>query len=157
MSDLVSMNWNLQGFDKVSAKLQALPAEMRGKPGRSALGQAVRVTTNQAKSNALRVNDPETGRAIADNVVQRFRSKVFKRTGDLMISVGVATEKGRIPPGNPDTGPNGNTPHWHLIELGTEKVRARPFLRPALEATIDRVQVVFADRLGKAIDKAAKK
>lgn len=149
--------WDLKGFEQVTAKLRALPVELRGKPGRSALGSAARLVTNQAKDNALRIDDAETGRKIADNVVQRFRSRYFKQTGDLMISVGVATLKGRIPAGNPDTGPKGNTPHWHLIELGTEKTRAQPFLRPALPALSDRVQATFASKLEKAIDRLVKK
>lgn len=153
---MFDVKWDLKGFDRVSKKLQELPVAMRGKPGRSALGSAVRVMTNKANDNALRVDDPLTGRRIADNIVQRFRSKYFKRTGDLMISVGVGTAKGRIPRGNPDEGPKGNTYHWHLVELGTEKMKAQPFLRPTFQQTSDKVQQVFAEKLEKQIDKIAK-
>lgn len=154
---MYDVKWDLKGFDQVSKRLQALPAGLRGKAGRSALGSAVRVMTNQAKDNALRVDDPETGRKIADNIVQRFRSKYFKRTGDLMISVGVSTSKGRIPQGNPDEGPKGNTYHWHLVELGTEKMKAQPYLRPAFGQTVDKVQQVFAAKLDQQITKIVKK
>lgn len=148
--------WDLKGFDNVIKKMRALPVALRGKPGRSALGSAARVVTNAAKENALRVDDAETGRRIADNVVQRFRSRHYKRTGDLMVSVGVATDHGRIPKGNPDTGPKGNTPHWHLLELGTEQAKAQPFLRPALENNIGTVESVLAQKLEQQLDKISK-
>lgn len=148
--------WDLRGFDRVMAKMRDIPVKLRGKAGRSALGRAARVVTNAAKKNAERIDDAETGRTISANITQRFRSKFFKQTGDLMISVGVATNKGPIPKGNPDEGPKGNTPHWHLIERGTEKARAEPFMLPALVQSIDPVQTKFATELEKAIDKIAK-
>lgn len=148
--------WDLKGYDSVVGKMRALPFQIRGKAGRSALGSAARVVVKTAKQNALRVDDAETGRSIARNIVQRFRSRYFKQTGDLMVSVGVATPKGRIPRGNPDEGAGGPTFHWHLVELGTEQARAQPFLRPALESNIDAVQSVFADKLSAQIDKLVK-
>ncbi|HEY8355166.1 MAG TPA: HK97-gp10 family putative phage morphogenesis protein [Methylophilaceae bacterium] len=149
--------WELQGFDKVIAKLKQLPVQIRGKAGRSALGSAARIVTKDAKSRALNVDDKDTGRKIADNIVQRFRTRYFRQTGDLMVSVGVGTENGRIPKGNPDTGPKGNTPHWHLIELGTERAKAQPFLQPALQGNIPAVQDMFAKKLDQQIDKIVKK
>ncbi|MDR0259617.1 MAG: HK97 gp10 family phage protein, partial [Comamonas sp.] len=127
------------------------------KPARSALGKAATLVRKQAQANALRFDDPDTGRRIADNIIQRFRGRHFKRTGDLMVSVGVGTEKGRIPKGNPDTGPKGNTPHWHLLELGAEKIRAQPFLRPAAEEVAPQVMDAFALNMNKAVDQIVRK
>lgn len=149
--------FGLIGFDEVMKKLKGLPEAMRGKAGRSALGSAARVVTNAAKKNAERIDDAATGREISDNVMQRFRTRYFRRTGDLMISVGVGAEKGRIPKGNPDTGPKGNTPHWHLVELGTEKAAAEPFMRPALAGNINTVIDTFGRKLDQQIDKAISK
>jgi HK97 gp10 family phage protein len=145
--------WDIRGVDQLMDRLKKMPAKLRGKVGRSALGSAARVVTNTAKQNALKVDDAETGRKIADNITQRFRSKHFKMTGDLMISIGVATMMGRIPPGNPDEGPKGNTPHWHLLELGTEQARAQPFLRPAIYSNMATVQEVFIKKMGQQLDK----
>lgn len=153
---MADIEFNLTGMDEAIKKLRALPVELRKKPGRSALGYAAKIVRLAAKDNALRIDDAGTGRRIADNIVQRFRSRYFKQTGDLMISVGVATERGRIPKGNPDAGPGGNTPHWHLIELGTENARAEPFLRPALEQNIGAATDEFGRRLDKAIDRIVK-
>jgi len=117
---MADVEFSLLGLDGVIKRMRSLPVELRKKPGRSALGRAARLVRLAAVSNAQGVDDPETGRQIAQNIVQRFRSRYYRQTGDLMISVGVATERGRIPKGNPDAGAKGNTPHWHLVELGTE-------------------------------------
>lgn len=147
----------LQGFDEVIKRMRALPVELRKKPGRSALGKAATLIRKQAQANAEQIDDADTGRKISQNVVQRFRSRYLKRTGDLMISVGVGTDKGRIPKGNPDTGPKGNTPHWHLIELGTEQARAQPFLRPAAEQRAAEAIALFGTELDKAITRILSK
>lgn len=151
------MEFKIQGVDALTARMRALPVELRKKPARSALGKAAKVIREQAQANARQLDDPETGRAIADNIVQRLRSRYNRRTGDVMISVGVATEKGRIPKGNPDTGPNGNTPHWHLLELGTESMAAQPFLRPAAEAKAGAAINEFAAGLDQALTRLTKR
>lgn len=156
MSIDIEGKFSLIGFDTVIGKMRALPVAMRGKPGRLALGRAAAIVRKAAQQNAAKVDDPETGRKIAQNVTQRFRSRYFKQTGDLMISVGVATPKGRIPKGNPDEGAKGPTPHWHLIELGTENSRAQPFLQPALSNNINSVIDTFAVNLEAQIDKVVK-
>lgn len=148
------VNFTLTGFDEVRKKLAQTPIKLRTKGSRRALGRAAAIVRKAARQNALRVDDAETGRRIADNIGQRVRSGYSRRTGDAMVSVGVLTERGRIPKGNPDTGRKGNTPHWHLIELGTEKARAQPFLRPALDSNIGAVIDKFAIELDKEIEKA---
>ena len=154
---MADIEFKIEGVDSLLARMRALPQELRKKPARSALGKAAKVIRMQAAENALQLDDPETGRAISANVIQRFRSRYSKRTGDLMISVGVGTEKGRIPKGNPDTGVKGNTPHWHLLELGTEKTPAQPFLRPAGEQKAGEAVQVFASELDKAIARLLRK
>lgn len=153
---MADVKFDMSGIDGILKKMKALPVAMRKKPARSALGKGAAIVRKQAKINVANSDDPETGRRIADNIVQRFRSRYLKQTGDLMISVGVSTEKGRIPKGNPDTGPKGNTPHWHLLEEGTELMPAQPFLRPAAEQSAQQVFQTFSTELEKALDKLVK-
>lgn len=153
---MADVKFNMSGIDGIVKKMRAIPVALRKKPARSALGKGATVLRKQAKTNAASSDDPETGRKIADNIVQRFRGRFYKRTGDLMISVGVGTEKGRIPEGNPDTGPKGNTPHWHLVEEGTELMPAQPFLRPAAEQAAEQVFQTFCTELDKEMDKLVK-
>jgi HK97 gp10 family phage protein len=150
------VEFDLKGFDAIIERMKKLPAELRGKAGRSALGSAAAIVRKKAKENALRIDDIETGRKIADNIVQRVRTRYTRQTGDLKVSVGVGTERGRIPKGNPDEGPRGGTPHWHLVELGTERVQEQPFMRPALESSAEQVVATFADKLSKQLDKVTR-
>ena len=145
------VKFSIIGMDKIAMRFTALTDGFRKKTAQSALGSAVGVIRKDAKRRALAIDDPETGRVIADNIVQRVRSRYNKRTGDIMISVGVNTAHGRIPSGNPDTGKGGSTPHWHLIEEGTEKMAARPFLRPAMNENINQVLDTFATKLEQKI------
>lgn len=134
----------LTGFDEAVEKLLKLPQDLRKRALVRAMSRSTRIVTKAAKANALRVDDSATGRRIANNVQQRFASRTYKQTGDVMFRVGVATPKGRIPKGNPDEGVKGPTPHWHLVELGTEEMRAEPFMLPAL-----------TNNIGLVIDKTA--
>lgn len=145
------VKFSLVGMDKISMRFHALTDNFRKKAAQSALGSAAGVIKRDAKRRALALDDPETGRVIADNITQRVRSRYNKRTGDIMISVGVNTAHGRIPSGNPDTGKGGSTPHWHLVEEGTEKMAARPYLRPAMNENINKVLDTFATKLEQKI------
>ena len=150
---MADVQFKVEGTADLFKRLRALPKELQLKPGRSALGKAAAVVSKQAKINAEALDDADTGRKIALNITQRWRGKYFKHTGDMMISVGVGMDKGRIPKGNPDTGAKGNTPHWHLLELGTQDMRAQPFLRPAAEKMAEQAISTFGSELDKAITK----
>jgi len=141
----------VEGLDAVLRKLKDLPIKVRRSAARKATGKGAAIIRKKAKQNALRVDDPNTGRRIADNIGQRFRSRYFRQTGDTMISVGVLSNRGRIPKGNPDEGAKGNTPHWHLVELGTENARAQPFLRPAAESSVSEVFDAVATELERQV------
>jgi HK97 gp10 family phage protein len=45
-------------------------------------------------------------------------------------------------------------PHSHLIEYGTVKMQAQPFMRPAITATRGKVIAIVAEGLKKILDKA---
>jgi len=139
------------GLDQVLRNLKELPLKVRRSAARKAVGKGASIVRKRAKQNALQVDDPQTGRRIADNIGQRFRSRYFRQTGDTMVSVGVLTNRGRIPRGNPDEGRGGNTPHWHLVELGTERAPAQPFLRPAAESSASEVFNAVASELERQV------
>lgn len=148
-----TFDFSILGLDEVTKKLGNLSVELGDSAGRRAVRKAFGVVARAARENALLVDDPETGRRIRDNIRLQFASRFYRDTGDIMYRVGVATRKGRIPKGNPDEGPKGNTPHWHLVELGTEKARAQPFLRPALSENINKVMDKLVTELDKEITK----
>jgi HK97 gp10 family phage protein len=116
------------------------------------------VVRNAARSNALQMDDKETGRSIARNVTEKWNGRLFKTTGDLGFRVGV--QQGAVLPKKgeaPDLSAGGPTPHWRLLEFGTERMAARPFMRPALENNVQRATDEFMRQYGKALDRAIKK
>src|SRR5690625_1703368 len=148
------VQFSLIGFEEVIRKMNGMPVKSGNSGRRKARRVAANIVSRAARKNAERADAPVTGRRIRDKVGKRTRSRHFRQTGDSMVSVGVLTLRGPIPKGNPDTGRRGNTPHWHLVELGTERARAQPFLRPALADNIGPVTDKFASELDKEIEKA---
>ncbi len=156
MADTVE--FSITGLDSLLGKLDSVKDDVKRKGGRYALRKAAQIIVDKAKQNAERIDDSETGRSIAENIAMRWNGRLFKRTGDLGFRIGVLTGSIRnMEPGNPDTGPGGATPHAMLIELGTEKARAQPYLRPAAENNIGAVTDEFVRQYERAIDRAIKR
>ena len=152
------VEFSLTGVDELIGKLESVTYDVKRKGGRFALRKAAQVVAAKAKANALRIDDADTGRTIADNIALRWNGKLFKRTGDLGFRIGVLTGSTRnLQPGNPDTGPGGATPHAMLVELGTSKARAQPYMRPAMENNISEITNEFLTQYDKALTRAIKK
>lgn len=145
----------LERVDALRPKMQKLNDALNQKLVRQALSAGARLIRDRARSIVSQHDDPKTGRQIAKNIVTRYRSKMSRQTGDVVVSVGVAYPKGRIPKGNPDDGVQ--TPHWHLLEMGTEKMRAQPFLLPAAMQEAASLPQAIVDDLSKRLDKEVDK
>lgn len=146
------VEYQLTGVDELIGKLQSISDDMKRKGGRAALRKAANVIANRAKANARRLDDPETGRSIADNIAVRWNGREFKRNGNLAFRIGVL--HGAVLKKHPDKAKNAPTPHWRLLEFGTEKMRAQPFMRPAAENGAGEASNTFVEEYGKAIDRA---
>lgn len=151
-----SFQFTLNGVDSLLGKLEAIKDETKYKGGRYALRKAAQLVRDAAKQNAARLDDPDTGRRISDNIVERWNGREFKATGDLAFRVGVM-HGAVIPRDNRDQGAKGPTPHWRLPEFGTEKMAATPFMSPALEQNIGAATNEFISQYEKAIDRAIKR
>ena len=176
-----SVEFKLEGFDQLKAKLNSLEQDVKKKGGRFALRKAANIVADSVKQNARGIDDPGTEEKIADNVAIRWSGRRFKRTGDLMFRVGILggaratgkakrkTERRRARLGQTslaDLGeiegrgkdnPGGDTFYWRFVEFGTEKTPARPFLRPALERNVTKATNEFVKQYGKSIDRAIKR
>lgn len=149
------IDFSITGLESLLGKLDAISDDLRRKGGRAALRRAGNVIVEKAKENASRLDDPETGRSIAANVTQRWNGRLFRRTGDLGFRIGVL--HGAVLKNHPDLSESAPTPHWRLIEFGTEKMRAQPFMRPATESNLNEVTDTFATEYEKALDRAIKR
>lgn len=138
--------FKLEGADAALAKLRALGDPKRVKSAvRSAGTKAMRPVRDAARANVRGLDDPETASTIWKKIVTQYRSQQSK--GDqVVVSVGV---QGGAKPvkGDKDTG------HWRLIEFGTERMAAQPFMRPALESNASKVADGFISSLDPAIEK----
>lgn len=152
-----SVNFKLIGLDSLLSKMESIDYDLKRKGGRSALRKAAKLVANKAKDGASKIDDPSTGRSIADNIALRWNGKLFKKTGDLGFRIGVLYGAKIKVQGNPDAGANGPTPHWRLIEFGASHMAAQPFMRKALANNIDATITEFATAYEKAIDRAIKR
>ncbi len=149
------VDFNLTGMDSLLGKLSEISDDLRRKGGRAALRRAGNVIADKARANARQLDDISTGRSIANNVALRWNGRLFKQTGNLGFRIGVA--HGAVLQKLPDKSVNAPTPHWRLLEFGTEKMKAQPFMRPAAESSIDQVVNTFGTEYELAIDRAIKR
>ncbi|HFQ8052581.1 TPA: HK97-gp10 family putative phage morphogenesis protein [Pseudomonas putida] len=149
------VDFSITGLDSLLGKLESLSYDVRRKGGRAALRKAAQVVMQKAKEGAERIDDKETGRSIADNIALRWNGRLFKQTGNLGFRVGVL--HGAVLKDGGDLSPNSPTPHWRLIEFGTENMAAVPFMRPALANSISEATNTFVTEYEKAIDRAIRR
>lgn len=149
------VEFSILGLDGLLGKLSAVSVDVRHKGGRAALRKAAQVVVRKAKEGAERIDDKATGRSISDNIALRWNGRLFKRTGDLGFRIGVL--HGAVLKDGGDLSTNAPTPHWRLIEFGTEKMPAAPFMRPALAESISEVTNTFVTEYEKAIDRAIRR
>jgi len=149
------VEFSILGLDSLLGKLSEVSVDVRRKGGRAALRKASQVVVQKAKAGAERIDDKATGRSISDNIALRWNGRLFKRTGDLGFRIGVL--HGAVLKDGGDLSSNAPTPHWRLIEFGTEKMPAAPFMRPALADSISEVTNTFVTEYEKAIDRAIRR
>lgn len=150
-----TIEFSLTGLDSLLGKLDAVSYDVKRKGGRAALRKAAQVIAQKAKEGAERLDDKETGRSIADNIALRWNGRLFKRSGDLGFRVGVL--HGAVLRDGGDLSANSPTPHWRLLEFGTEKMPAAPFMRPALADNISAATNTFLTEYEKSIDRAIRR
>lgn len=167
------IDFKVDGLDALVKKMDGLTYDIKYKGGRFALRKAAQVIRNEARKNAERIDDLSTPENISLNIVERWSGRAFKRTGDPAFRVGVLggarpyantranVRKGRagqIYSTGGDTGnPGGDTWYWRLLEFGTERSEARPFLRPAVDSSAAAALDEFVRQYDKALDRAIRR
>lgn len=145
----------LDGLDSLLGKLAEIGDDLKKKSGRSALRKAGNIIVTQIKNNALRLDDTHTARSIADNAAQRWNGKAFKQTGDLAFRIGIL--QGAVLKKHPSLGKDAPTPHWRLLEFGTENMAAKPLVRAAATSRMNETFNTFANEYELGIDRAIKR
>ena len=160
------IDFRIEGLEALQSKLQSVAYDVQKKGGRFALRKAAQVLRNQARQNAASVDDSLTPESIAKNIVDRWNGRVNKQSGgaDLGFRVGVLggardySKYGEFKTGKKSSAnPGGDTFYWRFLEFGTQKMGAKPFMRPAIDESGQAVVDKFVAEYGVALDRALRK
>ena len=136
--------------DNVIKKLDKLPVALKGKALRNALRKGANVWRDAARVLAEKFDDPDTPLSVAKFITTGENRKLGKREGGIAMRVGVRGGA-RSKKGTP------TTPwYWRFKEFGTQKQRAEPFMRPAMESNLQKAADEVLRALSPAIDKIAR-
>lgn len=138
----------LQGLDALKAQLQELKAEAAGK----ALARAARKAFLPVLAAAQALAPVDTG-LLRDSIKITV---VRPQGGDAVVQVGlrVAASKGAVKLGRMTISAHWR---WHFVELGTSKMAAKPFFRPALDQNAQQVLDTLREELVKGLARAVKR
>jgi HK97 gp10 family phage protein len=149
----------IDGLAEVQKKLRLLPQRVGNNAMRRALRKGGNVIRDQVRANARQLDDPETARSIAKNVVvQGGGRRREKQAGGPMMRVGVmGGAKSKRGKASGSGNPGGDTWYWRLLEFGTSKMRARPFFRNAIASSAQKAVSVIASAMLTETDKELRK
>lgn len=152
----------LTGLGPALDRLKKLPYDLQKKSLRSAMRKGMNIVKKSAQQAARPLDDPKTSRQVWKEIVVRNSARLGKQHGGIAMQVGVKggakqyidssknRKQGRV--GESYEGP-GKVFYWRFLEFGTSKMRARPFMRPALANNVDKVISTIASALNKYLDK----
>jgi HK97 gp10 family phage protein len=138
-----AFQFRLHGLEGLDNALKQLPKSTGKSALRTELKNAAKPVEKDAESRAPR---GPTGNLIESITIKTVLKKSQKRgrakAGDVEVYVGATTPKGA---------------HAHLIEFGTFKMAAQPFLRPAFDSNKEKVLENFSEGIWERLAKAARK
>mgnify|MGYP000008431021 CR=1 FL=1 len=149
----------IKGLDALAKALKELPDRVAKNGLRAAVYAGAKVIRDEAKLQApvatgdLGPNQPPPGTLKRSVILKQIPelSKKNKQTFFVTVRHGKKYRK---------QGKKGNLSqdawYWRFVEFGTRKMRARPFLRPALEAKRRDAVQAMKDRLTERIELEAK-
>lgn len=157
-------SFRVEGLKGVLDTLQQLPPELVSKGGgpvRAALRKAAVIIQKQARANLQAIIDQpnadglpaeSTGLLAKNLVVQRIKPPSGKRGERYMVRV-----RKKKYEGNADWKPRTTAQIGSLLEYGTERRAAMPWMRPAFEAKRVEAVQVFERELPAAIARIVRK
>lgn len=124
-------NLSLEGLNDLRDALDMFTA----KEADSILGKTIRLVLARALKEIKAAVPVDTGLLKSKLRVKKYK----KRRGETNAVYGITTD--------------GKAPHWTLLEYGTQRMPARPFIRPVR----DRYRIEMPQQLQSAFDESLKK
>jgi len=149
----------VEGLKELEKKLFELGPKLERKGLRSAVSAGASVVKKAILAN---VNTPEDTGALKANVYSyRARGGQGEQVYQVGVRNGVAkygnTKKNRsLGRAGKAYKTDGETFYWKFFEFGTEKLQARPFIRPAFESSKFEADRKIRDKLAQFVDKYAR-
>ena len=114
----MEFEFEIPGVEELNSALNLLPEDLAKKVVRNAVAAGARVIRDAARDLAPYDPSRTSGVHLRDGIVVKRK----KNTNDIMI-IGTQTRGSKA------------VPHAHLLEFGTVKMSAKPFLAPAAAMT----------------------
>lgn len=138
--------FEIKGAAEVLKRMREFAPKFQRRGLRRAARRAMTIVRDSARANARAIDDPNSPQQIWKQIAIAESSRQSKQVGGVVMRVGV---RGGARKGNSDVY------YWRFVELGTQHMRARPFLRPALENNSQAVSDRLVSELNKALDEQA--
>lgn len=149
----------IEGLAQLDRALRELPQRIANRGLRASVYAGAKVIRDEARSRApkaaqsLGPKQPPPGTLKRSVIMKQIPelSSLTRQTFFVTVRHGKKFRK---------QGKKGNLSqdawYWRFVEFGTRKMRARPFLRPALEAKRREAVQAMKDRLSERIEQEAK-
>ena len=154
---------SVEGLEAIRKKMRAIPDKAAYNAGKRGLRKGANVIRNMARANAARLDDSLTPESIAKNIVVKGGAKKYdKNRGGPAMRIGVLggardmSKYGEFKGGG-KANPGGDTWYWRLLEFGTSKMGARPFMRPAMNSGAGAAFQEAISAIGREFDKEMSK
>lgn len=156
----------VEGLKELEASLSDLPKTVARNTLRRALRKAAQPIHDLARSNAPYDPDRKQGTHLRDSIF--ILAKVRNLTGlkefgetlhgggtreEAVSALRTARREAGGGESRAEVSVGTSAPHAHLVEFGTVKMSAEPFLRPAWDATKDQALALISTELATEIEK----
>lgn len=158
---MVKSGAQIQGMDELLKNFRALHDDLKMKAAAAAVAGGARLVANEAKKNA-RSQGLELSGALLENIaIKREKTGRDKIQYNVGVRHGSKSKNARKVVRYRGTRKQisyENDPfYWWFHEFGTSKMPARPFMRPAFEANVEKIKQTMANRLRSSIERFKKK
>lgn len=158
-------NYKISERANLLEDLKTLPVKIQRKLLARAMRKGAAIVRNAAQTKAKEFDRADTPNKVWKEVTVRTNSSLGRKNGGYALSVGVkggarrytnnARNRGMGRVGQSYEGP-GKVYYWRFLEFGTKKMKAQPFMRPALADNVEAVIDAVADDLTSGIDDLVK-